>query len=74
MSKTLGLIKIYPPECDKQKQDREILYSLIDDLGAAALALHTSGAQGYTQFIEVRERFKTSVLEISKNYRYVDAE
>ena len=72
MSSDIGLMKIYPANCEKQRQDRETLYALIDDLGAAALALHTSGSQGYTQFMEARERFRTSVLDISKNYRYVE--
>ena len=46
----------------------------VDDVGAAALALATNGAQAYTQFIESRENFKLMVKEIARNYRYVRVE
>jgi hypothetical protein len=43
----------------------------VDDVGAAALALATNGAQAYTQFIEARDNYKLMVTEIFNNYRYV---
>ena len=65
-------IKIYEPWCKKQQQDFEELMQAVDDLGAASLALATSGALGYTQFIDSRERFKKTFADMSKHYRYVE--
>ena len=67
-----GFLKIYPPQCEKQQQDAEQILTLIDDMGAAAVGLATGGQQGYTQFIEARERFRSSFVEMTKHYRYVE--
>jgi hypothetical protein len=67
-----GFLKIYPPQCEKQQQDAEQILTLIDDMGAAAVGLASGAPQAYTQFIESRERFRTSFLEMTKHYRYVE--
>jgi hypothetical protein len=67
-----GFLKIYPPQCEKQQQHAQEILTLIDDMGAAAVGLATGGQQGYIQFIEARERFRTSFLEMTKHYRYVE--
>jgi hypothetical protein len=70
----MSSIKVYPQNCKQHTQDFDIIMSRVDDVGAAALALATNGAQGYTQFIESRENFKLMVKEIARNYRYVKVE
>jgi hypothetical protein len=65
-------ITIHEPWCAQQQQDYELLTRAVDDLGAASVALASGGAQGYTQFIEAREHFKTLFEEMSKHYRYVE--
>ncbi|NDH58814.1 MAG: hypothetical protein EBX60_11330 [Betaproteobacteria bacterium] len=65
-------IKIYEAGCKKQQDDIQAMMTAVDDLGAASLALTTSGAQGYSQFITARDNFRNKLVEISKNYRYVE--
>ncbi len=43
-----------------------------DEVGAAALALATNGAQAYTQFIQARDNFKEMYRELNNHYRYVE--
>ena len=71
-SNTAGFLKIYPAQCEKQKQDAEQIFNLMEDFVASAVALPNSGAMGYTQFIEARDRFRTSFLEMTEHYRYVE--
>ena len=68
----MGAIKIYEAGCKKQQDDIQAMMTAVDDLGAASLALATSGAQGYSQFITARDNFRNKLVEISKNYRYVE--
>lgn len=68
------MLKIHDAWCTKQQQDFEIMMQAVDDLGASALALASGGAQSYSQFVQTRDQFKTLYLEVSKHYRYVDAE
>ena len=65
-------IKIYEPWCKKQQQDFDCLMQAVDDLGAASLALATGTPMSYTQFIDSRERFKNTFLDMAKHYRYVE--
>lgn len=64
-------IKVHKVNCRRHKEDFRIIMSGVDDVGAAALALATNGAQAYTQFIEARDNYKLMVTEIFNNYRYV---
>ena len=68
----MAAMKIYEPWCKKQQEDHDMIMTAVDDLGAASLALATSGAQGYSQFIIARDNFRNKLVEISKNYRYVE--
>lgn len=65
-------ITIYPAQCKKQREHAEQVLILIDDMGAAAAGLSSGTAQAYTQFIEAREHFRTSFLDMTKHYRYVE--
>lgn len=65
-------IKVYPYGCTQQKLDHETLIAAVDNIGAASLALATSGAQAYTQFIDARDSFKELYYNMSKRYRYVE--
>jgi hypothetical protein len=44
----------------------------IDDLSALALSLPTSGPQGFQQFIELRDTFRSNVTRIMTDYNTVD--
>lgn len=68
----MGAIKIYEAGCKKQQDDIQAMMMAVDDLGAASLALASGSAQGYTQFIQTRENFKTMLNDLGKHYRYVE--
>lgn len=63
---------IHQHGCKKQQEDYAMLMAAVDDLGAASLALATTGAQGYQQFIQARDHFKQLLELTTKNYRYVE--
>lgn len=65
-------IKVHEAWCTRQQEDYDMMMSAADDVGAAALALATNGAQAYTQFIQARDNFKQMYRELNNNYRYVE--
>jgi len=68
----MNSFKIHKHWCEKQQQDYNTVMQAVDDLGAASLALATTGAQGYQQFIQARDNFKETFQQMTKNYRYVE--
>lgn len=68
----MNSIKIHEAWCKRQQEDYEMMMTAADDVGAAALALATNGAQAYTQFIQARDNFKQMYRELNNNYRYVE--
>lgn len=66
------VFKIHNYWCEKQQKDYQEIIEKVDDLGQASLALASSGAQAYQQFIQAREDFKDALLAMTKNYRYVE--
>ena len=65
-------IKIHDYWCKQQEEDYMQLMQAVDSVGAASLALATTGAQAYGQFIEARDDFKEVFTAMSKRYRYVE--
>ena len=65
-------IKVHEAWCTRQQEDYDMMMNAADDVGAAALALASNGAQAYTQFIQARDNFKQMYRELNNNYRYVE--
>lgn len=68
-----SVLKIYPQNCPQQAEDYQGLMQAVDDIGAASLALaSTGGAQAYSQFITAREDFQALLKLLTVRYRYVE--
>jgi hypothetical protein len=65
-------IKVHEAWCTRQQEDYSMMMNAADEVGAAALALATNGAQAYTQFIQARDNFKEMYRELNNHYRYVE--
>jgi hypothetical protein len=57
---------------EKLQEDFNIAMSNIDDLSAAALNLTNGGPQAYSQFIELRDSFRSSQSKWMNGYKPVD--
>lgn len=55
----------------RQRSDIELLLNMVDDLVASALA-SPKGELGYINFINARENFTRTLLDISKDYVRID--
>lgn len=65
--------KIYEYWCNQQVEDYKTMIEGLDDVGAASLALaNGGGAHAYSEFVRTRDRFRDTMMEISKRYRYVE--
>lgn len=67
-----SVLKIYPALCEQQRKDLDTLLFAIDDFGAYALALPSQGHQGYSGFIEARDKLRSMIHDMSQHYRFVD--
>ena len=57
---------------EKLQEDLKVAMSNIDDLSAAALNLPNGGPQAYSQFIELRDNFRSSQSKLIAGYKPVD--
>ena len=57
---------------EKLQEDLNVAMSNIDDLSAAALNLPNGGPQAYSQFIELRDNFRSSQSKLMDGYKLVD--
>lgn len=54
--------------------DVEKASRLVDDLCAAAISLANSGPLGYSNFIQVRDEFKSHIEKLAGSYKHVEVE